>query len=112
MVKKEGDGINSNIFGAVLAFCVGVLIASVGYFLLKLVLKKYPKSYIAAQFFKQLIQIGYLFALFFFGDKTPWSAMWLLVGGCLGITLPMIFFTSSLLKVNKSSNEKEGSRNG
>ncbi len=111
-MKKEGDVISSNIFGAIAAFAIGLLLATLSYFVLKFVLRKHPKYYIAAQIFKQVIQILYLFLLFVLGDKTPWDSLWLLVGGCLGVTLPMIFFTAALVKMNDSTGKGEKSNNG
>lgn len=104
--------IDTDFFGAALAFCIGAAIAAANYALARYVLKKYPSKYIAAQMVKQLIQIAYLVVLFAFGGYTPWDRIWLLVGGCAGITLPMLWFTYRLVKLNESLNRKEGSSDG
>lgn len=102
----------SNIFGAILAFLIGVLIASGSYVLLRYVLQKKPDKYAMAQMGKQVIQILYLVALYAFGRYTPWDELWLLVGGCLGITLPMPWFTYRLVKLNESLHRKEDAADG
>lgn len=94
--------IDNNIIGAALAFVVGVGIASANYALSRHILKKAPKQYLSTQIIKQLIQIAYIVLIYFFSDKTPWSPLWVLVGGCLGITVPMLWFTVKLVKLNDS----------
>ena len=101
--------IDNNIIGALLAFLIGVGIASLNYALSRYILKKAPKQYASTQIVKQLIQIGYIVLLYFFADKTPWNPLWMLVGGCLGITLPMVWFTLKLVKLNDSLKGKEES---
>ena len=73
-------------------------------------LKKNPDMYAGAQILRQVIQIGYLVLLFTLGGYTPWDPVWLLVGGCLGITVPMIYFTYKLVKLNDKN--KEGDNDG
>lgn len=52
------------------------------------------------QIVRQVIQIGYLILIYTLGGYTPWNPNWLLVGGVLGITTPMIYFTAKLVKFN------------
>lgn len=104
--------IDTDIFGAVLAFCIGTVIAAVNYALSRYVMKKHSDKYSVTVIVRQVIQITYLVLLFFFGEYTPWDRMWLLVGGCLGITIPMIWFTIRLVKLNDSLNRKEDSSDG
>lgn len=103
---------NSDIFGAVLAFAGGVLIAIVNYLFSRNVILKHPNRYAAMQIVKQMLQILYMAALFVFGEFTPWNRIWLLAGGTLGITLPMFWFTYKLVKLNDSLNGKEDSTDG
>ena len=63
--------------------------------------------YAMGQIARQAIQIGYLILIFVLGGYTPWESTWLLVGGVLGITLPMFFFTARLVKFN---DKKEGDK--
>ena len=79
----------SNIFGAVLAFVIGVGIAGINYSISRYVLKKRPAQYAATMTLRQLIQVIYIVLVFLLGQYTPWDRLWLLVGGALGVTLPM-----------------------
>lgn len=102
----------SDFFGAVSAFGVGLAIATVNYLLSRYMLKKKPSQYAVTQIFRQVLQVGYLVLLFVFGDYTPWDKLWLLVGGALGVTLPMLWFTYRLVKLNELLNGKEESADG
>ncbi len=103
---------DTNIFGAALAFCIGLIIAAMNYALSKYVLKNQPARYALTQIVRQLIQIAFLVVLFVFGEYTPWDRVWLLIGGGLGITLPMIWFTYRLVTLNDSLKRKEDSSDG
>lgn len=96
----------ANWVGAALAFAVGVGIAALNYLFSKFILRKHPTQYASATILRQIIQILFLVLLFALGDLTPWNKAWLLVGGVLGITLPMIYFTSRLLKFNNGKEDK------
>lgn len=104
--------IDTDIFGAILAFCIGIAIAAVNYAFSRYVIKKHSDKYPATIIVRQVIQVTYLALVFFFGEYTPWDRMWLLVGGCLGITIPMIWFTIRLVKLNNSLSRKEESSDG
>ena len=68
--------------------------------------------YVGMQVVRQAVQVVYLVILFLFGRHTPWDAIWLLVGGALGVTLPMFWFTYRLVKLNNSLHGKEESTDG
>ena len=104
--------IETNIFGAALAFAVGALIAAGNYLFSRYLLIKHPSMYAGMQIFRQLLQIAYLIALFLLGGYTPWDRLWLLCGGCFGVTLPMFWFTYRLLKLNDSVHKKGDTSNG
>ncbi len=104
--------IEHNIFGAILAFIIGAAISAASYGISRRVLQKNPSGYVAVQVGKQILQVLFLVLLFVLGNYTPWSKIWLLVGGCLGITLPMFWFTYQLVKLNDSLHGKEDSSNG
>ena len=103
---------NSDFFGAAVAFAGGVLIAWVNYLFSRRVISKCPERYAAMQIAKQMLQILYMAALFVFGKYTPWDRIWLLVAGTLGITLPMFWFTYKLVKFNDSLKRKEDLTDG
>lgn len=102
----------SNLFGAVLAFAAGAALAAGGYLFSRRVLQKNADRYAAAQILKQAVQILFLAALFLLGGYTPWDRIWLMVGGVLGVTLPMVWFTYKLVKFNDSLQKKEDSNDG
>ena len=108
-IKKKVNIMNSDIFGATLAFGGGVIVAVMNYLFSRHVIKKHPEQYATMQVVKQMIQILYMVALFTLGKFTPWDRIWLLVGGTLGITLPMFWFTYKLVKLNDSLHRKEES---
>lgn len=117
MVKKEVIIIvQADFFGAALAFGAGVAVAALNHLLSCFILKKAPAQYGAGTVLRQLIHIGFLCALYFLGGYTHWDRLYLLVGGALGVTLPMIWFTSRLLKLNNAQqqqpNGKEDGSNG
>lgn len=102
----------SNMFGAACAFCAGAAIAGAGYALSRLTLQKAASGYAAVQMAKQIMQVAFLVLLFVLGPRTPWDRIWLLAGGCLGLTLPLIWFTYKLVKLNDSLHKKEDSTDG
>ncbi len=101
--------VQSNLFGAAIAFFIGAAIAAAGYFLSRHMLLKNPSRYSAVEIVKNILTVVYLVALFLIGPRTPWDRMWLLIGGCLGLTLPMIWFTYRLVQLNNSLHKKEDS---
>lgn len=103
---------NSDFFGAGVAFAFGVVVASANYFFSKHMLKKHPDMYASTHIVRQFLQVGYLVLILCFGDMTPWDKIWLLVGGTLGVTLPMFWFTMKLVKMNDSSDGKGDKPNG
>lgn len=104
--------IENKITGAVIAFILGAGIAAANYFFSRHMLKKHPSNYASSQMVRQISQIAYLVILFFVGSYTPWDRNWLLVGGCIGITVPMFYFTWKLVKLNESSKRKEDNSDG
>ena len=104
--------IGSNIFGAVLAFCVGIAVAAINYAISRRLIIKRAEMYAGMQVVRQMINVAFLVALYVLGAYTPWDRIWLLVGGCLGITLPMFCFTYKLVKLNDSLRKKEESSDG
>ena len=95
-----------------LAFVVGAAVAYLNYVVSKYLIKNKPDMYASGQMIRSVIQIGYLVLIFTLGRYTPWEPMWLLVGGCLGITIPMFYFTFKLVKLNdqKKEDKDDGSQ--
>lgn len=94
------------ILGAALSFLGGVGIAALNAALTKAVLKKKPSA--LASFFtvRQILNIGYLAAVYFLAKVLPWDLFPLLIGAALGITLPSFFFTAQIAKLNDSLHKK------
>lgn len=89
-----------NISGAVICAVMGLVIAYVNYALSKKILETHPEKFALATVFRQIIQIGYLAAVYFAGKRFTVSLTFLLVGAVVGMTVPMFFFTKKLLTIN------------
>lgn len=119
-INKRGDIMESDFFGAALAFIVGVIICFGNFKLSEYFLKSRQDKYSYVSVIRQIVQVAYILVLFFTAKYTPWDRTYILIGGVLGITLPMFFFTYRLLKTNNSVNPrqeektdtKEGENNG
>lgn len=98
------------VIGAVIAFVLGAAISFLNYKLSGYFLKTKPEKFSSVSFIRQAVQVLYIVLLFFAAKYTPWDRTYLLIGGALGITLPMFFFTFRLLGENKknTSDIKEG----
>ncbi len=92
------------LWGASLAFLGGALIGWINYLLSDAALKKKPGMFSFTFIGRQTLQVGYLVLLYFLAPHTPWSMLTLLLGGALGMTVSLIFFTSRLTKKLKSEN--------
>lgn len=47
---------------------------------------------------RMALSVGYLALVYFLAPYTPWDRVWILAGACVGLTLPMFFFTFRLTK--------------
>lgn len=106
-VCKKVIFIEKNIVGAALALLIGIGVAALNFGLGRWCLEKKPERYAMLQPVRSLIQIGYLLLILLVGGYTPWDQMWLLVGGALGVTLPMPYFTYRLVKLNDAKGKEE-----
>ncbi len=95
-----------NIIGALICALAGFLIAFVNYTLSKRILETRPEKFALSAVARQVIQIGYLVAVYFIGSKIAVSLTFLLVGAVLGMTVPMLLFTKKLLTLNDSLSVK------
>ena len=105
-----------NIIGATVTLVLGAGISLINYLISRHIILNYPEKYALAAIFRQIIQIGFLVAVFLVGNKTEADIIYLLIGAVLGITFTMFYFTHKLLKLNeKKSNENsrtEGDTDG
>ena len=108
--------VQADLFGAALAFGAGIAVAALNYSVSRLILKKAPAQFAAGTVVRQIIQVGFLLGLYILGEKLPWNRIYLLIGGALGLTLPMIWFTARLIRLNadlqQHPNGKEDESNG
>ncbi len=96
---------NHALFGAALAFFGGAALSYVNYLLSRTVLRRKPELVAATAVIRQVLNVAYLAALYFLAPLTPWGLVPLLLGAALGITLPMFYFTTLLLKEGKRDNQ-------
>ena len=97
-----------DITGAAVAAAVGFFIAFLNYIISKKVLMKAPDKYSVTLIARQILQVGYLVAVYFVGSETQIAALiYLLVGAVIGMTVPMFFFTKKLLVLNDAMKAKK-----
>ncbi len=120
-INQRGDKtMESDFIGAALAFIVGAVICFGNFKLSEYFLKNKQDKFSYISVIRQAVQVVYILILFFTAKYTPWDRTFVLVGGALGVTLPMFIFTYRLLKTNNSlktkneviAEEKEGENNG
>ena len=102
----------NDILGAVIAFLIGIGIATLNYYISKYFLEKNPDKIAMTTVIRQLFNVAYLVAIYMLSDYLPCKTMFLLVGAVLGITLPMVFYTRKLLKLNETKREKSRKKEG
>ena len=105
---------NIDFVGAIITFALGFLVAGLNFLLSKAILIKQPDKYAFSTILRQVIQILYIVAVYFAGEKLPWDTWYMLIGAVLGVTIPMFFFTQRLVKINDTiiRKKKDGDDNG
>lgn len=91
------------VFGVVFGVLTGAFVSALNYLVSRTVLRKKPKLYTLTPVARQVINVGYLIALYFLSPSLPWGRTLLLFSGVTGITVSMIFFTFRLVKEAKSA---------
>ena len=91
-----------NIIGAVICAFAGFFIAYVNYILSRKILETHPEKLAASTVARQVIQVGYLIAVYLIGSELSVSLTYLLVGAVVGMTVPMLFFTKKLVAFNEA----------
>ncbi len=106
----------SDLFGAFVAAAGGFALGALNYCISKFVLKKHPAHFSSVTVLRQSMQVLYLVLLFVLGDRTPWNKLYLMVGGVVGFTLAIVWFTHRLVRMNEEiaakSTGKEESQDG
>lgn len=106
----------NNIIGAIVCFSAGVVVALVNYAVSKKILSEHPEKLAMSTLLRQVLQVGFLAAVYFIGSQTECSIIYLLMGAAVGITLPMLFLTKKLIafneEIHRSSDGEEEKKNG
>ena len=100
-----------DIIAAFCTFAAGAGIAAVNYLISKAVLRSSPQKFSFVTVLRQVIQIGYLVAVFFVTQKLGLNMVYTLIGAVVGMTLPMFVFTKKLISFNdqlKSDKKEKG----
>ncbi len=93
-------GLSFWLWGMLIALGGGCLVCLLNYTLSRTVLWKKPSLFAAFTIIRQVFNVGYLVVLYFVAPLTPWDRVYLLLGGALGVTLPMIYFTVKLVRLS------------
>ena len=96
-----------NYAAAAAALLVGAAISFADYKILEFFISRKQSNPAVGSFVRQIINIAYIFLLYFIGKKTGLDVRFLLIGGAIGITVPSFFFTARILKKQDSANGKD-----
>lgn len=96
----------SDYYIAGAALLGGALLALVNYGIARAMMKKSGNGLGIASMLRQLIGLAFLVTLYFVSRKYGWNQWMTLLGGALGLTLPMFALTPSLLKAARRQNAK------
>ena len=89
------------------AAAAGILVAFIGYLFSKAVLLRAPEKFALSTVGRQLLQIGFLVAVYFAASSCEGvNLTYILVAAVLGMTLPMFLFTKKLVSLNESAAKK------
>ncbi len=86
------------IFGALFAFSLGIGISFLNYRISVFMLDKNPALIQASTLIRQVLQIGYLVAVYFLAPYTQWDRIFLLVAAVIGVTGSLFVFTGLLVR--------------
>ncbi len=105
---------DSPIFGGLLAFLGGAAISVLNYFINLQILRKKPSMLASTAVLRQILNVGYLAAVFFLARVLPWDHIPLLVGAAVGLTIPSFLLALRLAKINdaRSSAKDENPEKG
>lgn len=108
---------NQSIIGCILAALVGGIIAWINARLTAKAASAGTTTLSVVPVVRMLLSVGYLALVYFVSPYLPWDRIWMLAGACVGLTIPMFFFTFRLLKkltptdrasAQNSNNQKGG----
>lgn len=102
----------NEIIASFAALLGGALIAFINYLISRCVLMKRAGLFSSVSLMHQILNVGYIVALYCIAVKTGTNLIYMLVGGALGVTLPMLLFIPKLIKLTKSNVSKDVNDNG
>ncbi len=103
---KEGIRLTNVLIGLA-AFVGGALVSWANYLLLRLLIKKRGETGVSMiSPIRTLLSVAYLLILYMIGRRTELNATALLIGGALGLTVLLTFFTFRLTR-GKDAQRKE-----
>ena len=91
-----------DIVGTAVTAALGVGVAATNYLISKYMLTRCPDKFVYSTVLRTIVLVLFLVITYFVGSMTPCSVTWLLVGAATGATLPTVFFTARLLKLNQA----------
>ena len=86
------------IFGALLAFFLGIGVSFLNYRISVYMLDKNPARIQVSTLTRQVLHIGYLVAVYFLAPYTPWDRISMLVAAVIGVTGSLFVFTGLLVR--------------
>lgn len=84
--------------GATITCLFGILVSFANYRLSVHLLVKNPASIQISTLARQILNIGYLAAVYFLAPYTPWDRIAMLVGAVVGVTGGLFYFTYRLVR--------------
>ncbi len=109
-MPREGEYMAENIIVSVICFILGIGISALNYLISKKMLLNHSDKYSYVTIIRQIIQVAFLVAVYVLAVVFKLNPVYALIGGVLGNTSSMVFFTKKLLNVNKSA--MEAKKNG
>lgn len=104
------------IVGGILAALLGAAVSWLTYLMSRKTMKVKPDLMSAMSLPRQMVQIGFLVAVYLLSPLTPWNYVELLVGAVVGMTAGMFVFTGKLLREleapESEDTEERGDENG
>lgn len=93
---------------SVITLACGYAVAAASYYVAKIIMKKNIKLFYVASVLRQVLQIGYLVAVYFALKALNVNLMVPFVFAALGITVPLFYFTKKLVVLSNEKGNSEG----
>lgn len=100
------------VIGGALAFLGGAAVSALNFWINLRTLKANPSALAYMSVVRQLLNVAYLVAVFFLARVLPWGYTAPLVGAAVGLTLPAIFLSMRLAKINDSLSARADASSG